>query len=186
MIQATSNDICIMCSEANCRTCDVENCYQCVGQYALYQGRCFLVCPTASVLTVVSGVRKCESCSVGCMNCDLGVMTCSTCQSGFVREANATGTYCTTTCSAGTVNFNNTICLSSCPDGYDNVAQVCRLKENNTTNSVVQSSGLIKTRQVPFPFIIAAFILLVIVLLSKIVLPTSIVSTLFTTIVGAL
>ena len=83
-----------------------------------------------------------------------------------MREGNASGTYCGTTCSSGTVNFNNTICYSSCPDGYENIAQVCRLKESNITNTtVVQQSGLTKTRQVPFPFIIASFILLVIILL---------------------
>ena len=121
------------------------------------------------------------------MNCDLGVTKCTTCETGYMREGNASGTYCGTTCSSGTVNFNNTICYSSCPDGYENIAQVCRLKESNITNTtVVQQSGLTKTRQVPFPFIIASFILLVIILLSKLVLPTSIVSTLFTTIIGAL
>lgn len=124
---------------------------------------------------------------MGCINCDIGLASCSTCDAGFIREGNSTGVFCTTACSAGTVNFNNTICLSSCPDGYENITQVCRLKENTTNTTItVQQSGLTKTRQVPFPFIIASFILLAIVLLSKLILPTSIVSTLLTTIIGVL
>lgn len=85
VILATGNDICVTCSETNCRTCDSGNCFQCVGQSALYQGRCFQTCPTASVLHVVNGIRKCESCSVGCMSCDLGVTSCTTCETGFIR-----------------------------------------------------------------------------------------------------
>lgn len=123
---------------------------------------------------------------VGCLNCDLGPNTCSTCDSGYLRESGTNGTYCTTSCSAGYINFNNTFCYSTCPDGYENINQVCSLKKEEKIDPLVIPSQLSSTKRVPFPFIIASAIFLVIIILSKVVLPESLVSTLLTSVNGAL
>jgi hypothetical protein len=123
---------------------------------------------------------------IGCINCAIGVNSCSTCDSGYLKESSSNGTYCTAGCSSGYVNFNNTFCYTSCPDGYENLNQVCSLKKDNTTTASVIPSQLSSTKRVPFPFIIASAIFLVIIILSKIVLPESLVSTLLTSVIGTL
>jgi hypothetical protein len=122
--------MCFDCPQTNCKTCDTNVCYQCVGLYSLYQGACVLNCPTATISIVDNTTRKCSSCIVGCINCNLGVNICTTCDSGYLKESNSTGTYCTAACSSGYLSFNNSICYTSCPDGYEALNQVCSLKQS--------------------------------------------------------
>lgn len=138
------------------------------------------------------GIKYCRNCLIGCVNCYKGVNECNTCESGYLKEGNSTNVYCTTKCSPTHVNFNNTVCYSSCPSGYENVNQIC-IKNgdnstNNNTNSVVNSdySQLSKTRTIPFPFTIASFIFIATILLSKMVLPHSLVSNLISALIGLL
>lgn len=93
----------------NCSICEgPNNCINCDAPFRLFDGLCYLECPTGSI----DHVTYCEKCDPSCFSCSGIPTNCTSCrENDFIYNEK-----CYKECPKGTLEFGNE-CKDSCPTG---------------------------------------------------------------------